>query len=42
MLLAVEKSVAQRLKWYLICLKVSVVEVARLDEHDLMACFECC
>ena len=39
---AVKKSVAQTLKWYLSFMKVSVVEVAILDHHILLPCFKCC
>ena len=39
---AVKKSVAQRLKWYLSFVKVSVVEVAGLGHDILLPCFECC
>ena len=38
---AVEMSVAQRLKLHLSFVKVSVVEVAGLDDHVFLPCFEC-
>ena len=40
--MAIEKSLVQRLKWHVRFVNVSVVEVAGLDYHVLLPCFECC